>query len=226
MNVGSPLLSDGKLPVFLFPTSLSFFEDDQSSHKQVLTIYNPYEFALRFRVLSTAPSKYLVADSEGTIKPQCCIDIVIRHTAINSANYSVTDKFRVQVYEHSGSRQIIGKRDVPSTLLPGMQEERERHISDLDQFEQLPRSQVTRHQASAQYRLSDRHDRREGHETSTSTSSIMVIMVGVLCVLALMLPLVGDQASSWPDYLHISIHQKLISAYVLGLITVVLLRPT
>ena len=42
-------LADGKLPVFVFPTTLSFYSDDQSSHKQVLTLYNPYEFPLKFK---------------------------------------------------------------------------------------------------------------------------------------------------------------------------------
>lgn len=45
----SPQKSDGKLPVFVFPSSLNFYSDDQSSHKQVLTLYNPYEFPLKFK---------------------------------------------------------------------------------------------------------------------------------------------------------------------------------
>ena len=40
---------DGKLPVFVFPTSLRFFADDQFSHKQVLTLYNPYDFNINFK---------------------------------------------------------------------------------------------------------------------------------------------------------------------------------
>ena len=45
----SSLLVDGKLPVFVFPSALTFFSDDQSSHKQVLTLYNPYDFPLKFK---------------------------------------------------------------------------------------------------------------------------------------------------------------------------------
>ena len=41
--------TDGSLPVFVFPQSLTFYADEQASHKQVLTVYNPYEFALRFK---------------------------------------------------------------------------------------------------------------------------------------------------------------------------------
>lgn len=44
-----PELVEGSLPVFVFPTELVFYGDDQTSHKQVLTLYNPYEFALKFK---------------------------------------------------------------------------------------------------------------------------------------------------------------------------------
>lgn len=37
-----------KIPVFIFPEELKFVEGDQSSHKQVLTLYNPYDFDVRF----------------------------------------------------------------------------------------------------------------------------------------------------------------------------------
>lgn len=44
-----PELVEGNLPVFVFPTELIFYADEQTSHKQVLTLYNPYEFALKFK---------------------------------------------------------------------------------------------------------------------------------------------------------------------------------
>lgn len=44
-----PELVEGSLPVFVFPTELIFYADEQTSHKQVLTLYNPYEFALKFK---------------------------------------------------------------------------------------------------------------------------------------------------------------------------------
>lgn len=49
-----PELVEGSLPVFVFPTELVFYADDQTSHKQVLTLYNPYEFALKFKGQSGA----------------------------------------------------------------------------------------------------------------------------------------------------------------------------
>jgi hypothetical protein len=40
---------DGSLPVFVFPESLTFFADDQSTFKQILTVYNPYTFSVQFK---------------------------------------------------------------------------------------------------------------------------------------------------------------------------------
>jgi len=69
-------------------------------------------------VLCTAPWKYRIIDPEGSIKPHCCVDIVIRHNSIEPTNFHVTDKFRIQMIEHSSS-QILGKKDLVVTLLPG-----------------------------------------------------------------------------------------------------------
>lgn len=50
MNKSSlPFRREKKLPVFVFPEELLFVSDDESSHKQVLTVYNPYEFNIKFQ---------------------------------------------------------------------------------------------------------------------------------------------------------------------------------
>ena len=41
--------SDGSVPVFAFPPSLEFYTVDRSTHKQILTLYNPYDFTLKFK---------------------------------------------------------------------------------------------------------------------------------------------------------------------------------
>lgn len=37
------------LPVFLFPTELVFYSEQRSSHRRVLTLYNPYSFRISFK---------------------------------------------------------------------------------------------------------------------------------------------------------------------------------
>lgn len=41
--------SGASLPVFVFPSGIHFFADEPHSHKQVLTLYNPYEFPLCYK---------------------------------------------------------------------------------------------------------------------------------------------------------------------------------
>lgn len=38
-----------RLPVFVFPSSLNFFADESSTHKQMVTVYNPYDFVVNFK---------------------------------------------------------------------------------------------------------------------------------------------------------------------------------
>jgi len=47
--MSSALSADAKLPLFVFPTSLNFYSDDPTSHRQLLTVYNPYNFSLKYK---------------------------------------------------------------------------------------------------------------------------------------------------------------------------------
>ncbi|XP_060105840.1 motile sperm domain-containing protein 1 isoform X1 [Heteronotia binoei] len=206
-----PELVEGNLPVFVFPTELIFYADDQSTHKQVLTLYNPYEFALKFKVLCTTPNKYVVVDAAGAVKPQCCVDIVIRHRDIRPCHYGVIDKFRLQVSEQS-QRKALGRKEVIAMLLPTakeqQKEEEEKRIK-----EHLTES-VFFEQTLCQ----------PEHRIASSGPSLLTVFLGIVCIAALMLPTLGEVDSLVPLYLHLSVNQKLVAAYVLGLITMVILR--
>ena len=40
-------------PVFVFPSLIEFYEDDPTTHKRVLTIYNPYDYEVAFKGTAT-----------------------------------------------------------------------------------------------------------------------------------------------------------------------------
>lgn len=81
--------------VYFYPATLQFFADDPNSHKQIITIYNPLDFNVKFKgnilisivkmtsefhkililVLTTAPKKYTIDEPEGTIKSKSCIEL-------------------------------------------------------------------------------------------------------------------------------------------------------
>nr|CAH7758513.1 unnamed protein product [Callosobruchus chinensis] len=100
-------LSIKKIPVFVFPNSLKFYLASKTTHKQLLTLYNPYDFPVRFKVSCTAPNKYAVIDPEGSIGPRMLVDIVIRHTMPIPANCNVTDKFRISMQDHTHNIIIV-----------------------------------------------------------------------------------------------------------------------
>ncbi|KAJ7407812.1 Motile sperm domain-containing protein 1 [Willisornis vidua] len=142
--------------IFFEPSAeLIFYADDQSTHKQVLTLYNPYEFALKFKVLCTTPNKYAVVDATGAVKPQCCVDIVIRHRDVRASYYGVIDKFRLQVSEQS-QRKALGKKEIIATLLPSAKEQQQKEEEEKRIKEHLAES-VFFEQTSCQPDLKNNH---------------------------------------------------------------------
>ena len=54
------------------------------------------------------------------------------------------------------------------------------------------------------------------NRTASSGPSLLTVFLGAVCVAALMLPTLGDVESLVPLYLHLSVNQKLVAAYILG----------
>lgn len=223
MQSGNPAasgLGDSKLPVFATPNQVTFYLDDPSQHKQMLTLYNPYDFAIKFRVLCTAPSKYVVANAEGILKARCFIYIFIKHSAPVPPNCDVVDKFRIQMYEH-GRRILLGKKDIPATLLKGLPPKTDSASADKEHFEQL----MTTSSSSGQQQHSMTPFLSRSAVRGNAGPHIVIIIAAIVSFAGLMLPTDGmDNDSQLPSYMHLSLNQKLICAYTLGLVTMVLLR--
>ncbi|RWS28666.1 motile sperm domain-containing protein 1-like protein [Leptotrombidium deliense] len=217
-----------KLPVFVYPLALHFFADDSLSFKQILSIYNPYEFAIKFKVLCTAPHKYSVVDPEGVIRSRCCVDIVIRCNDISASNYNKTDQFRIQMQEldsgMSMKNVIIGNRDITATVLPTKCPTVETSES---MFEQIsPSIESARNPQSSnvkEYKISDTINEHVKENTLRSLPSWAFVTAAILCLILILLPTEGDQ-SRLPSYLHLTVSLKLMAAYALGLITMAILR--
>ncbi|XP_072398521.1 motile sperm domain-containing protein 1-like [Diabrotica undecimpunctata] len=204
-----------KIPVFVFPNSLKFYLSTKSTHKQLLTLYNPYDFPVRFKVLSTSPNKYAVIDPEGSIGPQMLVDIVIRHTAPIISNCNVVDKFRISMQDHA-TKQLLGKRDIEALLMPGERD----NISNDGDFQNLPHSDRSTTDEQRMYMTN------RTLPAINSTNYILSIVIGLVCVITMLLPTQEEtpKPSSIPAHFHISVNFKLVLAYVLGLVTMVIFR--
>jgi len=216
---GSGGILDGKIPVFVFPVQIDFYLDDQTTHKRVVTIYNPYEFDVTFKVLCNNPKKYAVVEPEGKICGQKCVDIVIRHVAVSLQTVDTTDKFRITLYEE-GTNELLGKKDILALLHAGQPDSQSNSLGDKQRkalggvFPSLGQGDSS----------SQQQNNRDG-----TNPNYIACFVAVVCILALFLP-THCEPSTTPslleDYpwLHLSLHQKLVFAYVLGLVTLAILR--
>ncbi|XP_041842239.1 motile sperm domain-containing protein 1-like isoform X2 [Melanotaenia boesemani] len=201
------------LPVFLFPSELLFYSDQRSSHRRVLTLYNPYSFRISFKMWCTAPSLYRVVEAEGSVAAKSCVDLVVRHLDVSPQNWGRRDRFRMEV---RGGGQL-GGREIWAELRGGGEEEEEKRSGRSGG--ERPRK-LTPLLVPTQTHLQ--------LPTCTAVHSVsqwvVCVLLAVLCVTVLMLPLNSDSSSVVPRCLHVSTNQKLVCAYTLGLLTMVFLR--
>lgn len=69
-----------------------------------------------------------------------------------------------------------------------------------------------------------RHLQEHGPHQLATGSVLLFLLTGVISVAFLLLPLQDELGSQLPQVLHVSLGQKLVTAYILGLLTMVLLR--
>ncbi|XP_070785853.1 motile sperm domain-containing protein 1-like [Enoplosus armatus] len=226
------------LPVFLFPSELLFYSEQRSSHRRVLTLYNPYSFSLSFKMLCTAPSLYRVVEAEGSVRAKSCVDLVVRHLDVSPRHWGRRDRFRLEV---RGGGQV-GGREIWAELRGGEEggggggggggeeeEEEERRRKQGGGEER--RTEGQQRTLSPQTPLSPLLVPTHTHlqlPTCTAVRGVsqwvVCVVVAVLCVAVLVLPLHTESSSVVPRCLHVSTNQKLVCAYTLGLLTMVFLR--
>ncbi|XP_059062854.1 motile sperm domain-containing protein 1-like [Achroia grisella] len=209
-------------PVFVFPVSLEFYLNARHTHKQLLTVYNPYDFSVNFKVLCTSPNKFTVIDPEGVIASQSCIDIVVRYTQPSVTHCDTIEKFRITMYDRN-TQQALGKRDIPTKLIEG--EPLNTNTESLgDNFHPLAVRAAPVRPVEEQLRVTCHHP---SHHREQQQINVVAVAVSICCIVALLLPTQPEQQtkSQWPEWLHIGSNLKLVFSFVLGLVSMLVLRP-
>jgi len=214
---------DGRLPVFVFPPSLTFYLDDATTHKQIVTVYNPYDFPISYQVFCNAPNRYTVDFPQGMIRAKCSLDVIVRHTDICLSNVLATDKLRIQITEE-GRKQVLGRKDVLVTLLKGGPEPRSANNSD--RFESVQPAVLPHGQARQQGTTAQQDHSIYQAGVGGGGPSLVLVSAAIVCLVGLLLPTEGDAAtqSRLPPYLHLNANIKIVIAYILGLLTYAILR--
>ncbi|VDK53368.1 unnamed protein product [Anisakis simplex] len=220
--------TSGTLPVFLNVNSIDIISNQSGTHKQLITLFNPYDFPLSYKVLCTAPKKYSVIEPRGVLKARCCVDIVIRHLEAHiRSNIGTTDRFRFETCKY-GDKELCGRKDVVVRLLQNAPADSFARPSAFDRssfhasFPSNGQSTLT----SPQYAFPTAPT-TVSPIVSSSSSHWLAVVAALMCIGALMLPTQGDNLPSLlPNYLHLSVPQKLVAAYVLGIVTMLIIKPT
>lgn len=226
-----------KKGVYVHPNSFQFFADDIGSHRQTISIYNPLDKTVKYKVLSTAPKRYLVDEPEGYIEPKSVTELTIKHQK-SSFNNNIKDKLRIQIL--NSQLTVIYKKDLPLDSIVSREEfmiasnmrGAEFVASDLGEYSStfahgnnlnsmMNSSPNVMH--SKNRNLDNRNTTVSNNNTESSVN-YLVILIGLICLTLIFLPLIGTSESTLPSYMHMTFEAKMFASFVLGMVTIVILK--
>ncbi|KJH49820.1 hypothetical protein DICVIV_04073 [Dictyocaulus viviparus] len=202
-----------RLPVFLSVSEIEFPVSERSP-RRIITVYNPYGYSIQYKVLCNAPGNYSVPNSKGILSAKSCKDLVVKCTA--KLSVGTTDRLRVEIMR-PGETEVLGSRDL---LLRTVNE---LSYASIDSSNRICTDMETRDSLSSTRRLNSRI-----HDENAASSQLVCLGVAILCAVALMAPTQGDPAAAdslLPTHLHLTVPQKLVASYILGIVSILLLRP-
>ncbi|EJW88718.1 hypothetical protein WUBG_00371 [Wuchereria bancrofti] len=210
----------GSIFAFVFPNQLEIIASEPQTHKQIITLYNPYHFPIKFKVKCTNSHNFSVIEPCGILRASCSIDIVIRHVALQFQTSPGLETFRIEICSVH-NQKISGSIDVPVHIV-----ETTPKFTQSRCYQLLPTSSTNHPSVHGSTNSAQSSPILRAHFDVTSPLVMICVGAVIVCAVALMLPTEGlDVSTMIPDWLHISVHLKLVFAYILGLVTLVLLRP-
>ncbi len=85
--------SSNSIPCLVVPPSLEFSSNPSvSNNHAILTVYNPYNFRLEFKILSTNPGAYRVSPSSGDLPPQSSVKIIVKVKSFTAAAFEANNQ--------------------------------------------------------------------------------------------------------------------------------------
>jgi len=224
-----------ELPVFVKPKNLKFCEKIKSSHKQILTIYNPYQFVIKYKIRCTNPRNYIVSEPIGLIEQNCCSEILVKRKQFVEDCVGETDAFKVLIYhqDNSSSSSVRRKHQLEWNLL-GSLEFIAIVTSDLNNFP-ISNTQDTEQSLSEPFTeeidqaLSDKAKKEEEKKTTGTETNYQVYyyIAILLCLLLIGLPTTELNEPNWfflPEYFTLTVSQKNVLYLILGYLSAELVR--
>lgn len=197
---------DGSYPVFVSRTSAEIYADDPKSHKFELILYNPYEIALEYQVMSTRREDFCVIYPKGKVKPRTQQTIMVHYVAANRKKWVssklqiVTCQLKTQMYKNTKDIVVRVYATKPTDT---------NITTETEKFEKL-HSPGPSPQTNAQHCLN--------RSPKGGINSFVYLIIIILIIILAFLPTDKVDQSSWPSYLHIPANQKIVAAVILGVL--------
>ncbi|KAE9413896.1 hypothetical protein Angca_005327 [Angiostrongylus cantonensis] len=204
-----------RLPVFLSVSEVEFPITERSP-RRIVTVYNPYGYPIQYKVLCNAPGNYSVPNPKGVLHAKSCKDLVVKCTA--KLSVGTIDRLRIEIMR-PGETEVLGSRDL---LLRTVSEIACTTTDSPSPSRVCPVTEPKGDQATA------RRSNSSVHNENAASSQLACLGIAVVCAVALMAPTQGDPAAAdsiLPNHLHLTVPQKLVAAYILGVVSILLLRP-
>jgi len=239
---------EANFPVFVQPSELNFIVSKAETHKKILTVYNPYEFALKFVVLSNAPTKYRVVEPRGFIRPKCYVDIMVRHLSPTIAAVGLVDCLRIEIFRE-GDVSSCGRKDLSMNVLTV--DPSRSSTMDEDQFIAFPSGSAIRGAGTSKPQRHVSFDTNPAGFPAPAPGALrpgaiqiasfywVFLICFFACVVTLMLPTYDGSSPATnpssspyslsavvPAFLRPTHTLQLVAAYALGLLTLYLIHPT
>eukprot|EP01137_Pigoraptor_chileana_P024884 Opistho-2@93555 len=202
-------------PCLVVPAALNFVAEEEATYKQVLTIYNPFEFPLKYKVLSTAPDRYVARPFLGVLKPSSSLDIVIRLK--EAAASPREDKLKIEIAD-AKTDAVLGKKVIVCRVIPAS-------LAEVS-FADLRESEADAAMIS-QFRASQKAAESRGGVASAShnyASQAIVALVVLACIGVIVAPTAPPGGPAGITQFAFSAGQQLGAAFILGMVTLAILR--
>ncbi|CAF1115175.1 unnamed protein product, partial [Brachionus calyciflorus] len=239
--------------LLIYPLLFEFYSDDAKSLQQEIHLHNQFDFTVKFKVLTTAPKKYTVSNPEGSIPPKTSVELIVKHSHSSFGDSNSNDTLRVKFYhnedkvskrdlplysivsrkEHVMS-QMMGKSFISSTYSNDSSEEKYMHSSfsygnSLNDM-MASQNELIRRGKDIKKPLPDRHKFYADQIALYNGDNVnyLVIIIGLICLTILFLPNYIPESQNvqgyLPAYLHVSYEIKLFCSFILGMVTMVILK--
>lgn len=209
------------LLLFISQSELEFTNE---CDKLTISISNPYDFGIYFSFKSTRPDAFTLSAYHGEIASRHSLDIVM--TLLDKT--IVEEKFKIIASSIHNKEKILGEKIIrvtyrASCLIDNSTSAAKRNVSSQHSKDICFHDLEGPNFADGQNPLINKK-LASTIINNQVPNQYLIYAALTICLIILMLPHEENSDTWYPSYFQVSVNIKLVAAYILGIVTVFLIR--